>query len=1043
MDEARELKQITTRWTGVRQHWEQGWPHRKDSRVELEKRASKILETGVLPDELDLDAIAAAERMLHGGATLISAVGEHYGAMTALRVKVRSLDWNVASGREQQLWWWMLNETSSVNVPSTVDDGWRAVRNVVCAVDDAEYREVRDHAKAMREERTPEIRRVPFDFAFPNEADWTESDMRALLASADFPKLVFLIGPLLASLTNADLAIEFLTKAGPRQVSNTLRFSCDFVLAMPSADATRVLLVQTESSLASRHFDDAELQKLACALTSIESEAMALGLATVARHPRFGRHIVSYFEHHPALAKLALTEFSRGKSLAADAMRHVLKTNARLEEPDAGSMDDAPPILRDAPWRAIVRPKLALERLPYKETVAWAPDEREKLAATPAVQQLTATIREINAAELAELDALPLHQKYVDVWPRWINKQWIILELPEERRRALWAEATLRLYQRPPCFMLALYGESALDGVFIRDPFTDWDDRLITTCGRIDSPRSALVFARVLSRRRAQRTMARTWLTEHARASAIALVVSAFGREGRPRRIAERSLRVLASIVPEVVRGVAAEYGEAARAAVESFVFADPLARLDVRGRTAHWLRLDALPALRTREQSRILPREATVRVVEILRSRGTDLPYAGIAVLRETLDPESLESLAWSLFSTWILHGRRRTHEWMPLSLAAFATEFTVPKLAPYIREWAHADPRACVTLVEVLSAIGTEPAILELVAIAEDARAPFLKEAVNEALGQRSEHIANLGLDKRGEAELDLGDRRVRVELNEALVPTIVLDGDRRVAQVPRARKGVDPKIVELAHARFHRLRRECAIVAKTGLRRLEIDMVSNRIAPFSEVELRWIRHPLLGHAARRLVWGVYEAHALVSTFRVVEDGSLADSDDLPITVDESARVAVVHPIDLDEASLTRWGTLFADYEILQPFEQLGRLVFSGTPKAAADIFKSLAGAMVEGRSLLKRFESHGWQRPAGRRVATAWRVVHIVTTTPHAIARATVGFSPGIQLDAVKSAPQQKLGVMSITGSPGVDGLHRMDLSEVVRTAITLRC
>ena len=314
--------------------------------------------------------------------------------------------------------------------------------------------------------------------------------------------------------------------------------------------------------------------------------------------------------------------------------------------------------------------------------------------------------------------------------------------------------------------------------------------------------------------------------------------------------------------------------------------------------------------------------------------------------------------------------------HDWMALAVGAFGTDDSLARLAPYVRDWTQSDPRACVTLVDVLVAIGTPAAMLELTTIQTGARAPVLVEAVNEALGPKSETHADLGLDVRGEAVLDLGGRKVRVVLDESLVPMIALEDGRRVPQVPRASKNDDRAKVAAAVARFNRLRRESKTIAKLGLRRLERAMIASRRFTVAELETRWIRDPLLGQAARRLVWAIYDGGVVtldVSRRRgrhVRRHGRHA----------AHARPRRAHrrraPLDIDDAALARWGTLFADYEILQPFEQLGRAVFRGSLKEAEASLKSTQNRMVEARALLKTLVAQGWDRPAGRRFSSAWR-------------------------------------------------------------------
>ena len=1033
-DAANDFASAKQKWGAARDHWQGGWSRRKDARVELENAVDALFESNDLPAALNLDLFAAAERVLHGSASIIALVSARFGALAALRVKVRSLDWVVASGREKQTWWWMLQEAKAT-VPHMVDAGWRAVRNACCLADSSSYAEARDAAETIRLMQPEIVKRVPIDFAFPNEESWSANDMRAILVSPDFAKLTYLSAPLFASLTDEDVCTQFLRKAGGRQAIATLRHSCDVIAAMPAPAATRVLLLQTEVALSAKHYDETELTKLACALTSIESEAMARGLAKYVRHARFERYVASYFEEHGTLARGALADAASGKSLMADAARHLLQGHDRASAPDGTgvlALDDAPRVLRDVGWmRRAPRRVLALERLPWFETIAWAEGEKETIAATPAVTGQRSHVRPIDDTELAEFDALPEAQKYVDVWPRWNNKQWTLLELPDDRRLDLWSRGKARLYHRPPCFMLACYGAQTLDGLYARDPFEAFDDRVFVTCLRVDSPRSALVCARASGRRRTWRKRAKAWLCDHSEAAAIGLIPIALGRESRARRATLKALRYLAHERPEIVREVAGRYGDTARDVVVDLVFGDPLMRIDARGQPPGWVRIDALPVVATRD-GRPLPRAMVRTLVDILRARGNDVPYAGIAMLREELDQRSLADLSWALFMTWILHGRKRVHEWMAQSLAAFANEDTVVRLAPYAREWAHADPRACITLVDVFAAIGTEPATLELVAIADAARAPILIEAVTEALGPRGEPVAYLGLDERGEATLDLGSRTVRVVLDESLVPRVVTDAGRRLPQVPRANKNDDPKLAALAARRFNRLRREAEIVAKTGLRRLERDMLDGHRVGLTELETRFVHHPLLRHAARRLVWESFADRETV-TFRIVDDGSYASDRDLPVTLDVGAEIGLVHPINLDEAALLRWGTLFADYELLQPFEQLGRITFMSSAAEAAEILKALQGVTVEARALLSTLDAHGWARVAGRRTSSAWRDIRSGV-------RASLVYRPGVFLDKVREAPPQKLG--PITLNVDLATLTRIELSELVRTAHTLR-
>src|SRR6185503_7071360 len=89
-------------------------------------------------------------------------------------------------------------------------------------------------------------------------------------------------------------------------------------------------------------------------------------------------------------------------------------------------------------------------------------------------------------------------------------------------------------------------------------------------------------------------------------------------------------------------------------------------------------------------------------------------------------------------------------------------------------------------------------------------------------------------------------------------------------------------------------------------------------------AEFRTLFAEHPLLWHVVRRLVWITEDGLG----FRLAEDRTCADVNDDVVELPEDAVVGIAHPLDLADA-LDRWAEVFADYEILQPFPQLGRPV------------------------------------------------------------------------------------------------------------------
>ncbi|MWA01312.1 DUF4132 domain-containing protein [Actinomadura sp. LD22] len=145
----------------------------------------------------------------------------------------------------------------------------------------------------------------------------------------------------------------------------------------------------------------------------------------------------------------------------------------------------------------------------------------------------------------------------------------------------------------------------------------------------------------------------------------------------------------------------------------------------------------------------------------------------------------------------------------------------------------------------------------------------------------------------------------------------------------------------------------------------------MVARRRWTAGEFRRLFVEHPLIWHVARRLVWlaedggeGRADDGAEAVAFRVAEDRTFADAADDEVSLPESARVGIPHPLELGGA-VQAWSALFADYLILQPFPQLGREVHTLTEaeRAARRLARFEGAALAPGAVFA--LEQRGWRR------------------------------------------------------------------------------
>ncbi|GAB2731875.1 DUF4132 domain-containing protein [Kitasatospora kifunensis] len=474
---------------------------------------------------------------------------------------------------------------------------------------------------------------------------------------------------------------------------------------------------------------------------------------------------------------------------------------------------------------------------------------------------------------------------------------------------------------------------------------------------------------------------ARSWFARHGTAAALLLVPDAVGPAGAVRQAAEQALRLAAA--PEgdeaVLAAVSARYGTQAAEIVGAILAADPLestlpARLP---EPPAWVQPAVLPQLLLTSGA-ALPPEAVRHVLTVLALSKPGQPYPGLAVVRQACRADSLAEFAWSLFEQWQQAALPAKESWILHALGLLGDDETVRRLSPVLRSWpgegAH---HRAVEGLDVLAAIGTDTALLHLHSLAQRVKFKALRvraqekiEEIAQGLGLSAGQLADrlvpdLGLDPDGSTVIDYGPRRFTVGFDEQLRPFVRdCDGVRR-KDLPTPGARDDQELAPAERKRFAALKREVRTVAADQLHRLEAAMLTQRSWTAAEFNELFVRHPLVCHLTRRLVWLAEQPGAGTPTaFRVTEDHTFADVHDDGYALPEDATVRLPHPLHLG-AGRSAWAGLFADHEIAQPFPQLRRPVRRFTPQEAAGhrLHRFEGGEAPVGRLL--GLTKRGWQR------------------------------------------------------------------------------
>ncbi|MCH7230115.1 DUF4132 domain-containing protein [Glycomyces sp. L485] len=537
----------------------------------------------------------------------------------------------------------------------------------------------------------------------------------------------------------------------------------------------------------------------------------------------------------------------------------------------------------------------------------------------------------------------------------------------------------------------------------------------------LSNPEAARMAADSLVRLKALRPTALAWLDRHAADAAILLIPDALGRARKARRAAEATLDYLRHRRgPELLLEAAARYGEAAVEAIRPLAERDPLEPFGGKAPgVGAWAAPAVLPQVLLKGRERALPDRSVGHLVTVLAIAAPHYRYAGIDVVAEHCDPESLARFCWALFEQWLAVGAPVEDSWALAQLAHFGDDDTVRALVPLICEWPGRKlHKRAVAGLEVLGVIGTETALRAIHRISEKVRYENLKwtareqiEAIAAGLGLSSEQLADrlvpdFGIGEESALVYDYGPRRFEVRFDEELKPIITdSDGKARKA-LPKPGVRDDAGIAESSRKRFTRLKKEVRTVASDLVERLELAMVRQRTWTKAEFDRHLVDHALVRHLTHRLVW-VADHGGETTAFRMAEDRSRTDVDENELRLPDDATIRLAHPVHLGDQVET-WAGIFADYELLQPFEQLARPVEAFTPEELeTGRLTRFEGAAVSVGSLLG-LTGKGWERGCVGDGGMEFEMTRDLGDAGHL----EIGLTPGITVRDVHEFPEQKV-------------------------------
>ena len=353
------------------------------------------------------------------------------------------------------------------------------------------------------------------------------------------------------------------------------------------------------------------------------------------------------------------------------------------------------------------------------------------------------------------------------------------------------------------------------------------------------------------------------------------------------------------------------------------------------------------------------------------LEAKDGRLPGSAKAILAQ-LTREQQARLAEHLLQLWLAQNGDSKLRWLNLFVADCGDDRLVDPLFEAFKGWhKRAKPKA-VFAIETLARLDTAYALSHVHEVfTKNSYSYALFDAARGALraaAQRrgielndlfDELTPDFGLGAEG-LVLDVGPYSYTVTLATDLSLRIRQDQTGKISKsLPKAKVAEDPQLRAVAESRFKFLRSSLKKVAKQQANRLREALICGRSWPYARWRVLFLEHPLLSILGQGLIWQRYDADGKAqASFRISEDRSLIDADDEPLTLTETDRISLWHPVNAESEEIEGWRTHLQDYEIKPLLEQVNQpCLRASAEEIEAGVLKQFSGCNVE-QFIAKRF-------------------------------------------------------------------------------------
>jgi predicted DNA-binding WGR domain protein len=350
------------------------------------------------------------------------------------------------------------------------------------------------------------------------------------------------------------------------------------------------------------------------------------------------------------------------------------------------------------------------------------------------------------------------------------------------------------------------------------------------------------------------------------------------------------------------------------------------------------------------------------------------------VSAFQTNLERRACERMIWDLFERWMRNDAPPKDKWALTSIGLLGGDECALKITPYVRAWPGASQHQRAVLgLECLRYIGTETALMQINGIAQKLQFKALKQRAMECIEEIARDkglsreqledriIPDCDLDENGSKIFDFGARQYKFVLSSELKPMVKDPDGKLKTDLPKPGAKDDAALAAQAVSDWKLMKQQIKEVAKIQAFRLEQSMIAGRRWSAEDFEHLMVKHPLMINLLRMLIWASYDdKNEVTKTFRVTEEQTYADENDRDMSIDGFKQIGIVHAAHLSDELKSKWGEILSDYEIVAPFQQLGRTVMTLTKEELqGHEIKRFDKKILKAVVIVGALEKNGWSR------------------------------------------------------------------------------